>query len=62
MSAGVAGREGVAAGFDEIGDVCYGINDDGFISSVGEVNWERSGKEATSITHNKKEVSRNTDW
>ena len=54
MSAGVAGREGVAAGFDEIGDVCYGINDDGFISSVGEVNWERSGKEATSITHNKK--------
>lgn len=62
MSAGVAGREGVAAGFDEISDVCYGITDDGFISSVGQVNWERSGKEATSITHNKAEVSRNTDW
>lgn len=61
MSAGIAG-EGLAAGFEEIGNVCYGIDDEGFISSVGEVNWERSGKEAASITHNKGEVSRNTDW
>ncbi len=49
-------------------NVCFDRYDDegneidGFISKIGQVNWERSGKEAASVTVSHGQVSRNTDW
>lgn len=53
--------EGTYGGGD-IGEVCYGIEDEGFISSVGQVNWERAGLDAGSVTVSHGQLSRNTDW
>ncbi|MEK6905559.1 MAG: hypothetical protein AABX24_04105, partial [Nanoarchaeota archaeon] len=59
ISIGVAGREGeTAAGYGAIEDVCFNV----VTSSVGQVNWDRSGKSATSVTASHGEVSKNTDW
>ncbi len=59
MSIGVAGREGeTALGSTKIGDVCFSV----VTSSVGKVNWERAGQASTSVSQNKGEISRNTEW
>ncbi len=59
ISIGVAGREGeTAAGYGAIDDVCFSV----VTSSVGQVNWDRSGKSAASVTVSHGEVSKNTDW
>lgn len=59
ISIGVAGREGeTAAGFGAIEDVCFNV----VTSTVGQVNWDRSGKSAASVTVSHGEVSKNTDW
>ncbi|MEK6809426.1 MAG: hypothetical protein AABY40_02025, partial [Nanoarchaeota archaeon] len=59
---------GAAEAREPIGSVCFDRYDDegeeidGFISNIGQVNWERSGQEATSVTVSHGEVNRNTDW
>ncbi|MDO8510746.1 MAG: hypothetical protein Q7S55_01120 [Nanoarchaeota archaeon] len=59
---------GAADAREPIGEVCFDRYDDegneidGFISKVGQVNWERSGQEAASVTVSHGQVSRNTDW
>ena len=57
LTFGVAGEPG-----DAIGPVCYGAGDPGFTSAVGKVNWENAGQQSTSVSQNKGEISRNTDW
>lgn len=45
-------------GGEDVEDVCFSV----VTSSVGQVNWERSGQEAASVTVSHGEVNRNTDW
>ena len=58
MSINVAGRDGAAAGFSKIDNVCFSA----VTSSVGEVNWQRSGQGSTSVSQKQGGVSKNTDW
>lgn len=59
ISIGVAGKEGeTAVSSGPIGDVCFSV----VTSSVGKVNWERAGQASTSVSQNKGEISRNTEW
>ncbi len=45
-------------GGKKIDDVCFNA----VTSSVGEVNWQRSGQGSTSVSQNKGSISKNTDW
>ena len=58
MSINVAGRDGAAAGFSKIDNVCFSA----VTSSIGEVNWQRSGQGSTSVSQKQGGVSKNTDW
>lgn len=58
ISMNVAGREGAAIGFGKIDNVCFSA----VTSSIGEVNWQRSGQGSTSVSQKQGGVSKNTDW
>lgn len=45
-------------GGSKVEDVCFNV----VASAVGQVNWERSGQEAASVTVSHGEISRNTEW
>ncbi len=45
-------------GGEDVEDVCFNV----VTSSVGKVNWERSGQDAASVTVSHGEINRNTDW
>ncbi|MDO8656205.1 MAG: hypothetical protein Q7K45_03125, partial [Nanoarchaeota archaeon] len=46
------------SGRSAVKNVCFSVD----ISSVGEVNWQRSGQSAPSITVQSGEVQRNSQW
>lgn len=66
-SVSIAGQEGGplavrniggVTGIDDISDVCFQVD----VSSIGEVNWQRSGQQAPSVTVQSGDVQRNSGW
>ena len=57
-SVNIQRRDNVAAGISTINDVCVPI----VKSTLGQVNWDRSGRPTSSTTSTSPEVTLNTDW
>ncbi len=58
VSINIAGRDGVAAGYGAIEDVCFNV----VTSDIGKVNWERSGQSGASVSVSSGQVTKNSDW